>query len=63
MKKIKMYKNYGVFEQTEKEIKNNDNHSSCKYLLITPEEMEQPSGFRDIEFDADNIQELIDFIA
>ena len=62
MKRIKQLKGYTIYEQTEKEIYNSTNGSTCKYLLFTPDEMEQPSGMRNYEFEADNIQELINFI-
>lgn len=62
MKKVKVYKHYTIYEQSEKEIQNNTNGSTCKYLLFTPDEMEQPARLREYEFEADNVQELIDFI-
>jgi hypothetical protein len=62
MKKVRTYKGYTIYEQTEKEITDNKNGSTCKYLLFTAEKMEQPSGMRYYEFEADNVQELIDFI-
>lgn len=62
MKKVKTVKGYSIFEQTEKEIQKNTNGSTCKYLLFTPDEMEQPSGLRYYEFEADNVQELVDFV-
>jgi len=33
-----------------------------RYVLITREEMEYQSNMREIEFEADSIQELIDFV-
>lgn len=62
MKRIKQYKGYAIYEQSEKEISSYTNGSTSKYLLFTPDEMEQPSGMRQFEFEADNIQELIDFV-
>ena len=62
MKLVQKHKGYGIYEQTEKEILNRDNGTSCKYLLFSPDEMEQPKALRFPEFEADNIQELIEFV-
>jgi hypothetical protein len=62
MKKVKTIKHHAIYEQSEKEIQHNTNGSSSKYLLFTPDEMEQPSGLRYYEFEADNVQELVDFV-
>jgi len=63
MKKVKTIKLHAIYEQSEKEIQNYTNGSTSKYLLFTPDEMEQPAGMRYYEFEADNIQELVDFVA
>jgi len=60
MKKVKMFKMFGIYEQTEKEMK--DNNSTSKYILFTPEEMEYSPKLREIEFESDSIKELEDFV-
>jgi hypothetical protein len=62
MKRVKTHKGYVIYEQSNKEIEQNIHGSSCKYLLYTPDEMEQPAGMRYFDFEADNVSELIDFI-
>ena len=62
MKRIKQIKCYVIYQQTEKEIADNTNGSTCKYLLYTPDEMEQPKRCRYYEFEADSVEELEDFV-
>ena len=62
MKRIKSIKGYVIYEQTEAEINQNANGSTCKYLLYSPDEREQPKGFRYYEFEADSVKELEDFV-
>ena len=62
MKRIKQIKGYVIYQQSEAEIIANTNGSTCKYLLYSPDEMEQPKGFRYYEFEADSVKELEDFV-
>lgn len=60
MKKIRNIKKYVICELSAADKKNRNMTSA--YALISKDEMEYDSDMRDIEFYADNIQELIDFI-
>lgn len=61
MKKIKRLKGFTICELTEEE-KNDSNISTCNYILVNNEQMEYESSMRDVEFESDNINELIDFL-
>lgn len=61
MKKLKVVSGYVICELSDREMVNRN--ISSKYVLITKNEMEYVSSLREIEFEADNIQELIDFCA
>lgn len=59
MKRIRSIGNYVICQTS---VSDKKNLCTSDYLLITKEEMQYSPQMREIEFEADNIQELIDFV-
>lgn len=60
MKRIKNIKGYSICQLTKKEMENRNMNS--EYVLITKDEMEYVSSLRNVEWDADTIGELEEWL-
>lgn len=63
MKRIEIYKGFGIYERSDEEIRRGIDEMGCilsRYEVYLPEE--SPDEFDAAEWDADDLQECRDFI-